>query len=154
MLKPLYETDFELWLQKTVEQLKQRDFNALDVEHLIEELTELSKSEKNRVESNLMVLIAHLLKLMVQKDAPEMMKLSWYNSVDEHRQRVQKQLQQTPSLKSFVTTAIQTAYIDGRRLAIKEGKRAQFGVRIPHETEYPKICPFSLEQILDEDFYG
>lgn len=76
MLKPLYETDFELWLQKTVEQLKQRDFNALDVEHLIEDLTELSKSEKNRVESNLMVLIANLLKLMVQKDAPEMMKLS------------------------------------------------------------------------------
>ncbi len=76
MLKPLYETDFELWLQKTVEQLKQRDFNALDVEHLIEELTELSKSEKNCVESNLMVLIANLLKLMVQKYAPEMMKLS------------------------------------------------------------------------------
>lgn len=154
MLKHLYEKDFQLWLQQTIEQLQQRDFNALDVEHLIEELTELGKSEKNRLESNLMVLIAHLLKLTVQQDAPEMMKGSWYNSIDEHRQRVQKQLQQTPSLKSYFTTAIENAYVDGRRLAIKEGKRAQFGVRIPNEEEYPQICPFSIEQILNEDFYG
>ena len=154
MLKHLYEKDFQLWLQQTIEQLQQRDFNALDVEHLIEELTELGKSEKNRFESNLMVLLAHLLKLTVQQNAPEMMKGSWYNSVDEHRQRVQKQLQQTPSLKSFLATAIETAYLDGRRLAIKEGKRAQFGVFIPSESDYPEICPFSIEQILDEDFYG
>ncbi|MBD2481664.1 DUF29 domain-containing protein [Planktothrix sp. FACHB-1365] len=154
MLKHLYEKDFQLWIQQTIEQLQQQNFTALDVEHLIEELTELGKSEKNRFESNLMVLLAHLLKLRVQKDAPEMMKASWYNSVDEHRQCVQKQLQQTPSLKSFFTTAIQNAYIDSRWLAIKEGKRAQFGVRIPHEEEYPKVCPFSIEQILDEDFYG
>lgn len=53
-----------------------------------------------------MVLLAHLLKLRVQKDAPEMIKGSWYNSVDEHRQRVQKQLQQTPSLKSYLKTAL------------------------------------------------
>ena len=150
MLKHLYEKDFQLWLQQTIEQLQERDFNALDVEHLIEELTELGKSKKNRLESNLMVLIAHLLKLTVQQDAPEMMKGSWYNSVDEHRQRVQKQLQQTPSLKSYFTTAIENAYVDGRRLAIKEGKR----VRIPSEADYPLICPFSIEQILDEDFYG
>ncbi|HAO10142.1 MAG TPA: DUF29 domain-containing protein, partial [Planktothrix sp. UBA8407] len=49
---------------------------------------------------------------------------------------------------------LETAYIDGRRLAIKEGKRAQFGVRIPNQEEYSQICPFSIEQILDEDFYG
>ena len=154
MLKHLYEKDFQLWLQQTIEQLEQGNFAAVDMEHLVEELTELGKSEKNRLESNLMVLLAHLLKLRVQKDAPEMIKGSWYNSVDEHRQRVQKQLQQTPSLKSYLKTALETAYIDGRRLAIKEGKRAQFGVRIPNQEEYPQICSFSLEQILDEDFYG
>lgn len=40
MLKHLYEKDFQLWLQQTIEQLQQRDFDDLDVEHLIEELTE------------------------------------------------------------------------------------------------------------------
>ena len=37
MLKSLYEKDFQLWLQQTIEQLQQRDFEGLDVEHLMEE---------------------------------------------------------------------------------------------------------------------
>jgi len=41
-----------------------------------------------------------------------------------------------------------------RKLAIKEGQLASFGVRVPEESEYPTTCPFSIEQILDEDFYG
>ena len=60
----------------------------------------------------------------------------------------------TPSLKSFLVEAIEKAYPDARKLAIKEGKLAKFGVRIPEQNEYPLICPFSIEQILDEDFYG
>ncbi|MFN9174153.1 MAG: DUF29 family protein [Synechocystis sp.] len=51
-------------------------------------------------------------------------------------------------------TAIAKAYQDGRKLAIKEGKLAKFGVRMPEESEYPLNCPFSVEQILDEDFLG
>ena len=58
MLKHLYEKDFQLWLQQTIEQLEQGNFAAVDMEHLVEELTELGKSEKNRLESNLMVLLA------------------------------------------------------------------------------------------------
>lgn len=72
----------------------------------------------------------------------------------EHRQRVQKNLRDTPSLKSYLETAIQEAYPDTRKIAIKEDKLAQFGVCISQESEYPKICPFSPEQILNEDFYG
>ena len=63
-------------------------------------------------------------------------------------------LTDTPSLKTFLVEAIEKAYPDARKLAIKEGKLAKFGVRIPDENEYPLICPFSIEQILDEDFYG
>jgi hypothetical protein len=39
-------------------------------------------------------------------------------------------------------------------LAIKESKLAKFGIRMPEDNEYPLNCPFSIEQILDEDFYG
>jgi hypothetical protein len=37
-LKQLYETDEDLWLEKTIELLKQKQFNQLDLENLIEEL--------------------------------------------------------------------------------------------------------------------
>jgi hypothetical protein len=100
-----------------------------------------------------MVLLAHLLKLMVQQDAPDSMKQSWYRSIIEHRQRVIIAIKNTPSLKSYLETALEIAYPDGRNLAIQEWKKASFGVRIPQENEYPNICPFSLEQILDQDFF-
>ncbi|MFM8293613.1 MAG: DUF29 family protein, partial [Microcystaceae cyanobacterium] len=39
-LKQLYETDEVQWLAETIELLKQRQFEELDLEHLIEELEE------------------------------------------------------------------------------------------------------------------
>ena len=154
MSQTIYEKDFNLWLETTINNLQNHNFEALDVENLIEELKDLGKSDKSRLESNLTILIAHLLKLKVQYDAPEMMTRSWYSSVDEHRTRVNKQLIKMPSFKSYLNTAIDEAYRDARKLAIKEGKRASFGVRIPDENEYPTTCPFNIDQILDEDFYG
>jgi len=152
-VKILYENDFNLWLEYTIKQLEKQQFQALDIEHLVEELKDLGKSEKRSLESNLMILIAHLLKLKVQFDAPETMKSSWYNSIDEHRKRVKKQIKQIPSLKSYLETAIFECYNDSRDLAIKEGKRAKFGVIIPDEIVYSEVCPFTIEEILDDNFY-
>jgi len=154
MTNNLYDRDLQYWIEQTIQQLRNREFESLDVEHLIEELVDLGKAEKNALKSNLTILLAHLLKLMVQHDVPDMMKGSWYGSVLEHRQRVLNNLSDTPSLKSFLVEVIEKAYPDGRKLAIKEGKLAKFGVCIPQESEYPIVCPFSVEQILNEDFYG
>ncbi len=154
MSNTLYDTDFNLWIENTIKSLENGDFQSLDLNNLIEELKDLGKSEKNALESNLMILLAHLLKIKIQVDAPDSMSNSWYNSIDEHRQRVKIQLSKTPSLKSYIKIAITTAYTDGRKLAIKEGKRAKFSVNIPPETAYPLSCPFTLAEILDEDFYG
>lgn len=154
MQESLYEKDFQLWIEQTIHQLKNRDFDRLEINHLIEELADLGKSERNALESNLKILLAHLLKLTVQRDAPDSMKDSWCQSVDEHRQRVKDALTKIPSLKSYFSTALTEAYPDGRKLAIKEGKRAKYGVRIPYESEYPHTCPFTQLEILDEEFYG
>jgi hypothetical protein len=154
MSDTLYDHDLQLWIEQTIGQLKNHQFESLDIEHLIEELIDLGKSEKNALRGNLMILLAHLLKLQVQQDVPDSMKGNWYSSVLEHRQRVLNNLADTPSLKSFLVEAVEKAYPEGRKLAIKEGQLAKFGVRVPEERMYPMICPFSIEQILDEDFYG
>lgn len=154
MSKSLYEQDFQQWIEQTIFQLQNGKFESLDIEHLIEELTDLGKSEKNALKSNLTILLAHLLKLRVQYDVPDTMKGSWYDSVVEHRQRVLNNLADTPSLKNFFPEALEKAYPDARKIAIKEGKLAKFGVRIPEEQEYPTSCPFLVEQILNEDFFG
>lgn len=77
-----------------------------------------------------------------------------YGSVTEHRFRVKKDLAENPSFKNYIYEVIEQAYVDDRKLAIKESKNAKLGIRKPAEKEYPFDCPFSIEQLLDEDFYG
>jgi len=62
-LKSLYEQDEHLWLLETIKLLKENRLEKLDVENLIEELNDLSKRDKNRVESFLRQIIIHLLLL-------------------------------------------------------------------------------------------
>jgi Domain of unknown function DUF29 len=152
--KDLYQQDFQIWLNTTIEQLEKGDFASVDREHLIEELLNLGKSEKNTLVSNLIILLAHLLKVKIQHDAPENMKGSWYDSINEHRARILFQIEEIPSFKSQLSEAIEKAYPKARKLAIKDSKNASKTVRMPLEKEYPNHCPFTTEEILNEDFLG
>ncbi len=154
MLQELYDQDFGQWLEQTIQHLQNQQFADLDREHLIEELADLGKFNRRSLESNLIILLAHLLKLTVQRDVPAMMKLSWLNSVSEHRQRILYDLSEIPSLKPYLDAAIAKIYGSARKLAIKEGKRASCGLQIPAENNYPLLCPFTTAQILGEDFEG
>jgi Domain of unknown function DUF29 len=56
MNNTLYDRDLQLWIDQTIQQLKDREFSSLDVEHLIEELVDLGRAEKNALNrSNLML---------------------------------------------------------------------------------------------------
>jgi hypothetical protein len=48
-----YETDFYLWTQQQADLLRQGALSALDVEHLIEEIDDLGRSQKNALQSYL-----------------------------------------------------------------------------------------------------
>ena len=50
-LTSLHELDNEQWLEQTINLLKNNRLEALDLEHLIEELEELSLRDKKAVES-------------------------------------------------------------------------------------------------------
>jgi Domain of unknown function DUF29 len=50
----LYDTDYQLWLDQTVSQLKAQDFSQIDLENLIEEIESLGKSDKRAIASYLM----------------------------------------------------------------------------------------------------
>ena len=152
MANSLYESDYEQWLENQAIALKERKPDLLDWDNLLE-LLEMG-NPKDVVESNLVILIAHLLKLYVQRDAPDWMTLSWYRSIDEHRNRILKAKNQYKSITKFLSSAVESAYPDARKLAIKESKFANGRtVKLRYESEYPLDCPFSLEQILDDDWY-
>lgn len=57
----LYEEDYYLWLERTVEIIKNRDAKHLDWQHLGEEIDALGNEQKRAVESYLKQLLIHLL---------------------------------------------------------------------------------------------
>lgn len=60
---PLYDKDYQLWLEQTIAQLQTQDFSDIDLENLIEEIKSLGKRDKRAICSYLMRLCEHLLKV-------------------------------------------------------------------------------------------
>jgi hypothetical protein len=64
----LYEQDYYLWLQTTVNQLRERKFAEVDLANLIEEIESMGRSEKSALGSNLQIVLMHLLKYKYQPE--------------------------------------------------------------------------------------
>lgn len=53
----LYERDFYQWIQTTAEYLKQRQFDLVDWDNLIEEFESIGKAQKGEIRERLLVLV-------------------------------------------------------------------------------------------------
>jgi len=149
-LSQLYTQDFSSWAQKHIELLKSGQFSEIDVQHLIEELSDMGKSERNELESRLTVLLAHLLKWQFQYAQladkwKEFDGRSWRYTIIEQRNRIAKRLQKSPSLKASLPETLREAYVDAVELAADE-------TGLLFEI-FPEECPYALEEILDKEYY-
>jgi len=137
----LYDQDFHLWLEETAALLKAGKFEKLDVENLVEEIECMGRSEKKSVESNLEVILVHLLKYKYQ---PEKRSNSWRVTLLEHRRRLKRDFRISPSLKRYFLETFAECYQGARKLASVETEMTI--------TTFPVASPFTPEQVLDEDF--
>jgi hypothetical protein len=62
MTTPSYDTDFYAWTQAQAQALQVKDWPALDIEHLAEEIADLGSHQRYAIESQLERLQLHLLK--------------------------------------------------------------------------------------------
>jgi hypothetical protein len=111
----LYEYDFNAWIEQQIKILKEGKTGEIDVEHLIEELEGMAKRDRNELTSHLVILIAHLLKWEFQlKQLTEIWEQftgkSWHDSILEQRYRIKDQLENMPSLQTYLDEAIIKAY--------------------------------------------
>lgn len=141
----LYETDYQLWLEKTVRQLRSHDFDNIDLENLIEEIESLGRSDKHAVSSYLMRLCEHLLKVKYWESERDLCVRGWNLEITNFRIQIQEQVDTSPSLKPFLDHNFSKQYKNGRKLFL-----------IASELE-AKLVPeepcFTLEQALDEDWF-
>jgi hypothetical protein len=137
----LYNQDFYLWIETTAKQLKAGNFTEIDLENLIEEIESMGRSEKRALESNLVVLLMHLLKYKYQ---PEKCSKSWLSTIFEHRRRLNKQFQDSPSLKKYFLETFAECYQDARQQAsIETGLDLDI---------FPLESPFNTDECLNKEF--
>ncbi|GAO97501.1 hypothetical protein Cva_00133 [Caedimonas varicaedens] len=141
-MNPKHDDDFYGWTMAEAELLRQRKFNELDIEHLIEELESMGASEKREIHSRMEQLLKHLLKWKYQ---PDLQCRSWKNSIRNQRKALSAVIKDNPSLKPTIPEYIKDAYKDALEGAIEET-----GV---YKKNFPTECPYTFEQIMDDEFY-
>ncbi|MBR8828934.1 MAG: DUF29 domain-containing protein [Gomphosphaeria aponina SAG 52.96 = DSM 107014] len=140
-LKQLYEIDDHLWLLATIELLKEKKFNQLDLENLIEELVSLGKRDQVIVESLLEQIIRHLLLLQYWQVEYERNAHHWQIEIKSFRKQVKKML--TTNLRNHLLKQLASIY--GDALEYVQGK-TQF------QVDFPEECPYTLEQLLEQNY--
>jgi Domain of unknown function DUF29 len=138
---PLYERDFCLWVDEQVRLLREGRLQQLDVINLIDEIESLGIHEKKAVQSNLVVVLKHLLKYQFQ---PRRRSRSWLSSIAEHRRRLRTDFGTSPSLRPHARAQFEECYQDARRQALIETGLAADAL--------PSTSPYTLEQALDPEF--
>jgi len=147
-MSDLYNADFDRWALEQAALLKAHRFQELDIENLLEEIEDLSRRDRQALRSHLEVLLLHLLKRRCQ---PDHKSNSWLNSIDTARSNLRELLATSPSLRRYLADRIEATYTDARKTALKQARR--YGVSKFYQA-MPAVCPWTVEQLLDEDFYG
>ncbi|MEG3436315.1 DUF29 domain-containing protein [Pannus brasiliensis CCIBt3594] len=141
----LYDRDYLLWLTTTAEQLRRGRFTDLDVENLIEEIESIGKSQKNAIESLLIVLLVHLLKLAYWESERERNLGHWSEEITAFRDQIASLLATSPSLKPYIREIFARCYEKAR-------------VRVARSMEVklkslPSTPIATLEQTLDDNWF-
>jgi len=137
-LKYLYEIDDDRWLEETVKLLKNKQFQALDLENLIEELEDLGREKKNAVASLLEQVIRHLLLLQYWTSESEYNAVHWQEEIYNFRIQLKRRL--TTNLRNYLESELNCLYQDALGFV---------KIKTQNYVSFPSECPYSLDQLLD-----
>ncbi|MEB3150801.1 MAG: DUF29 domain-containing protein [Sphaerospermopsis sp.] len=142
-LQELYEFDDYLWLEETIKLLKAKDLDNLDWDNLIEELESLGRNNFNKVRSLLRQIIIHILLLQYWEKEYDRNYRHWRGEIIAFRDDLNNSL--TKTLRNKLCDELDRTYHISLKLVIeKTGLSPEL---------FPDNCPYSLEQLLDDNWY-
>ena len=146
----LYEEDFYAWTRDQAKALRRlratRPNVELDLDHLIEEVEDLGKSERDAVRSQLRRIIEHCLKL--EHSPAREPRAGWQETVTRARTELEDKL--TPTLRRGLPRQLPRLYAQARRDTTASLRR--FGEGEAAEA-LPETCPYRLADLLRHDWY-
>jgi hypothetical protein len=140
-----YETDVYAWTRAQAELLRAGRFDLLDTENIVEEIESLGSEQLHAIESHLLILGEHLIKLLVSPDRDP--RQVWKRSVREARRQIARRLRRNPSLRPLLPDLIAAEWKEMVDEAVD-------GLRTDAERAHATLlAPFSPGQMLDPDFF-
>jgi Domain of unknown function DUF29 len=141
--KELYEEDFYVWTQRQAELLRARRYDALDLQHLIEEVEDLGGALRRSVRSRVRTIIEHLLKLQHSQAVDP--RPGWRDTVRTQRNDLLDDL--TPTLRRELGRELEELYARARQQA--EGSLRDHGEHAAADA-LPGTCPYAADQITSD----
>ena len=142
-LKKLYEIDDYLWLEETIKLLKTKDLDNLDLDNLIEELESLGRNDLNKVRSLLRQIIIHILLLEYWQEEYDRNYRHWQGEIIAFRDDLNNSL--TTTLKNKLVQELAHIYNVAVKVVVQKTGLAS--------NLFPDNCPYSLEQLFDDNWY-
>jgi hypothetical protein len=140
--KALYDRDFQLWIETTVQQLRDKDFDSVDWDHLMEEIEDMGKNNKNALKSLLIQLLAHIFKIVYWQTERDYNINKWKSEIVNFRTQILDLLEDSPSLQPLYQQNFDSCSGKARKIVA-----TLIGKPIPSE---PIVTP---EEALDEDWF-
>lgn len=141
----LYDRDLYTWTRVQADALRRlaarrENLEAdLDLPNVIEEIESLGNEQVSKVGSHLLRLLEHMIYLANAPDDPAAR--HWRGELVVFRAGAIDPFR--PSMRRLVEPELDRTWMRARRTAA-----AKLGLKLPH---LPGTCPFTLDELLDED---
>jgi Hypothetical protein sll0802 len=156
-LKELYEKDFYLWVLENLRLLKNKEYELVDWENLLEEIEYMARKELRSVISLMAVIMEHLYKWENYRESAYVGS-GWKKSILNARKELIDLFDEIPSLKRIAQEkdslnkawrrAVNSLIVWFDEDENKNLAKKYFG-RLPTEEDFPKDCPYTFEQVME-----
>ena len=151
--RSLYFEDVWTWSRKQAAALRRRDWGALDLEKVIEEIEDVGIRHSEAWTSYCTSVISHLLKIESSGSGDDIR--LWRDEVEAWRDSMLDLLADNPGMKHELSGMLAKAWKRGRRDAVRELVKHGAAVEVSVEErlrrswnlQLPQECPYTLEEI-------
>jgi Domain of unknown function DUF29 len=140
-LKQLYYQDLNLWRQEIINAIQNKQLENMDWDNLIEEINDMTASERRALRSYTKRLIEHILKLKYWNSEKEYNQRGWEKEVVNFREEIKTILEESPSLNNY----LEQNYLDWYEKSVKAMQR-EFSIPINNLVD--------LETIMTDEYFG
>jgi hypothetical protein len=157
-LKELYEQDFYLWVMENLKLLKNKEFEFVDWENLLEEIEDLGKGLLITVVSQTARILEGLYKWENFRYGPEI-GYDWIETITNARRELEYIFEDNPSLrvKAQDSETLRWAWKAAVRALVDRSENPKnkalvvdyFKGKLPTEKDFPQECPYAFEQIME-----